>query len=111
MPLALPPSNSHHFEYRSSTECRLNAVTEYQGQGHLKGQNRLAGQGHSLKVIIVAVAYMPLALPPCNSHHFEYRSSTECRLDAVIEYQGQGHSKGQGRSVGKGNKVLRSLWA
>ncbi len=44
-----------------------------------------------------------------NSHHFECTSLAECRLETVIENQGQGHYKGQGRLGGQGKKALRSL--
>ncbi len=31
------------------------------------------------------VAYKPLALPPSNGHHFEYKSWVECRLEMKIK--------------------------
>ncbi len=41
----------------------------------------------------------------------QVKATTTCgsSLLAIIENQGQGHSKGQGRLVGQGQKVLRSL--
>ncbi len=38
-----------------------------------------------------------------------YKSYAECTVRAIIENQGQGHSKGQNRLVGQGHRLLRSL--